>query len=111
METAAIADWIRRLPGIDEVHDRASASEALELPADRIGDLVVMADAGAVIGRTPADHDLSVLNEPLRSHGGRHEQMVPMLLSEPLSGEYRIRAAHGARNFEVFDYLCNGVRE
>ena len=111
VETAAVADWIRRLPGIDEVHDRASASEALELPADRIGDLVVMADAGAVIGRTPADHDLSVLNEPLRSHGGRHEQMVPMLLSEPLSGEYRIRAAHGARNFEVFDYLCNGVRE
>jgi len=111
LETAAVADWIRGLSGIDEVYDRATASGELELPADRIGDLVVMADAGAVIGRTPADHDLSILNQPLRSHGGRHEQMVPMLLSESLSGRYRARAARGARNYEIFDYLCNGVRE
>lgn len=109
LQTAAVAAWIRRLPGIDEVYDRPSASRELDLPADRIGDLVVMADAGAVIGRTPADHDLSVLDEPLRSHGGRHEVMVPMLLSEPLSAEYQARAAHGARNYEIFDYLCNGV--
>ena len=109
-ETTSVAAWIRRLPGIDEVYDRTAASKELDLPADRIGDLVVMADAGAVIGRTPADHDLSVLNEPLRSHGGRHEVMVPMLLSEPLSGEYEARAARGARNYEIFDYLCNGVQ-
>ncbi len=111
LETAAVADWIRRLPGIDRVYDRTAASRELDLPADRIGDLVVMADAGAVIGRSPADHDLSVLNEPLRSHGGRHEVMVPMLLSEPLSGEYEARAAQGARNYEIFDYLCNGVQD
>ncbi len=110
LETTAVAGWIRRLPGIDEVYDRTAASRELDLPADRIGDLVVMADAGAVIGRTPADHDLSVLNEPLRSHGGRHEEMVPMLLSEPLSDEYEARAADGARNYEIFDYLCNGVQ-
>ena len=109
-ETTSVAAWIRRLPGIDEVYDRTAASRELDLPADRIGDLVVMADAGAVIGKTPADHDLSVLNEPLRSHGGRHEVMVPMLLSEPLSGEYESRAAQGARNYEIFDYLCNGVQ-
>ena len=110
LKTAAVAAWVRRLPGIDAVYDRPSASRELDLPADRIGDLVVMADAGAVIGRTPADHDLSVLDEPLRSHGGRHEVMVPMLLSEPLSAEYQARAADGARNYEIFDYLCNGVR-
>lgn len=111
LKTAAVAAWIRLLPGIDRVYNHTAASKELELPADRIGDLVVMADAGVVIGRTRADHDLSVLNEPLRSHGGRHEQMVPMLLSEPLSGEYEARAAEGARNFQIFDYLCNGVRE
>lgn len=109
LETSAVAGWIRRLPGIDAVYDRDAASGELDLPADRIGDLMVMSDAGAVIGKTPADHDLSVLNEPLRSHGGRHEATVPLLLSEPLSGQYRSRATRGARNYEIFDYLCNGV--
>ena len=31
-----------------------------------------------VLGRTPADHDLSGLDRPLRSHGSRYEEMVPM---------------------------------
>jgi phosphonoacetate hydrolase len=36
-----------------------------------------------VFGKRPGDHDLSALRGPLRSHGGRHEQHVPILLSEP----------------------------
>ena len=31
-----------------------------------------------VVGTRPADHDLSALKAPLRSHGGRAEQEVPM---------------------------------
>ena len=33
-----------------------------------------------------------------------------MLLSDPLRDEYEARAARGARNYEIFDYLCNGVQ-
>ena len=32
------------------------------------------------IGTTPAAHDLSGLDAPLRSHGGRGEQSVPLIL-------------------------------
>jgi phosphonoacetate hydrolase len=67
--------------GVEEVLTRDAAARALSLPADRIGDLVVLGDVRTVFGKHPADHDLSALRGPLRSHGGRHEQRVPILLS------------------------------
>jgi phosphonoacetate hydrolase len=73
---------IGSLPGVEEVLTREQAARHLELPADRIGDLVVLADAHTVLGRSAAVHDISSLHGPLRSHGGRHEQAVPLLLSE-----------------------------
>jgi hypothetical protein len=39
------------------------------------------------------------LHGSLRSHGGRHEQSIPILLSEPID------AAHGASNADVFHLL------
>jgi phosphonoacetate hydrolase len=69
--------------GVEEVLPRVEAASALSLPADRIGDLVVLGDERTVFGKRPGDHDLSVLRGPLRSHGGRHEQQVPILLSAP----------------------------
>ena len=33
-----------------------------------------------------------------------------MLLSEPLSDEYALKAAGDPRNFDVFDFTCNGAR-
>ena len=69
-------------PGVEEVLDREDAATQLALPADRIGDLVVLGDASTVFGKRAADHDLSALRGPLRSHGGRHEQQVPLLLSD-----------------------------
>ena len=67
--------------GVEEVLARDEAAAALSLPADRIGDLVVLGDETTVFGKRPRDHDLSALRGPLRSHGGRHEQRVPILLS------------------------------
>jgi phosphonoacetate hydrolase len=90
------------------VYDRALAAQKLELPADRIGDLTVLSGRGVVLGRTPADHDLSVLEGGLRSHGGRYEEMVPMVLSEPLSPVYAAKAKGDPRNFDIFDFTCNG---
>jgi phosphonoacetate hydrolase len=35
--------------------------------------------------------------------------MVPLIVSEPLNEAYRARAAGDPRNFDVFDFTCNGV--
>jgi phosphonoacetate hydrolase len=105
-----VRDWLMQLDEITEVHDRATAARKLELPADRIGDLVVMSRRDVVLGRTPEHHDLSVLEGTLRSHGGRYEEMVPLILSHPLNAEYRAKAAADPRNFDVFDFTINGTR-
>ena len=107
----AIAHWILAQRGVTEVFDRNTAAEKWELPADRIGDLVVLAGRDFVIGRTPADHDLSQLGGMLRSHGGRYEEMVPLVLSEPLNSEYAALAACDPRNFDIFQFTCNGAHK
>lgn len=104
-----IADWLLQMDGITEVYDRPTAARKLELPADRLGDLIVMSRRDVVLGRTVKDHDLSVLDGGLRSHGGRYEEMVPLLISEPLNAEYAARAAADPRNFDVFEFTLNGT--
>jgi phosphonoacetate hydrolase len=100
----AVASHIAALPGITEVYPAAEAAFLLELPQDRIGDLVVLADRHTVIGRTPGAHDLSALHGPLRSHGGRFEQVVPLLLSEPPPAEV-LPTVSPLRNFDLFHLL------
>ncbi len=104
-----VKDWLSLQPGITEVHDKKSAVRNLEQPEDRIGDLVVMSARDVVVGRRPQYHDLAALDGTLRSHGGRYEEMVPMVLSHPLNSEYRIKAAGDPRNFDIFDFTVNGT--
>ena len=104
-----IAGWIKDIDGITEVLNKKKAAENLELPADRIGDLVVMSAADTVLGRSPEHHDLSQLDRPLRSHGGRFETIVPFIFSATLNNEYTEKASADPRNFDVFDYVCNGI--
>jgi phosphonoacetate hydrolase len=106
----AVAHFLLRHPGITEVYTRELAALKLELAADRIGDLTVLCGRDQVLGKTPAHHDLSVLSLGLRSHGGRYEEMVPMLLSEPLNQEYLRKARGDPRNFDIFDFACNASR-
>ncbi len=106
-----IARWILSQTGITEVYDREIAAEKCELPADRIGDLVVLSGRDFVIGRTCEDHDLSQLTGGLRSHGGRYEEMVPLVLSESLNKEYAALAAGDPRNFDIFQFTCNGAHK
>ncbi|MEN9020889.1 MAG: phosphonoacetate hydrolase [Verrucomicrobiales bacterium] len=108
-QQAAIADYLMSLNGITEVYDRAMSAKKLELAEDRIGDLTVLCGRNVVVGRTPPDHDLSVLKGGLRSHGGRYEEMVPMLLSRPLNESYSAKAVGDPRNFDIFDFTCNGA--
>ncbi|BCU76795.1 phosphonoacetate hydrolase [Luteolibacter sp. LG18] len=102
-----IADFLIRQTGITEVYNREMSALKLELAPDRIGDLTVLCGRDYVVGKTPGHHDLGVLNGGLRSHGGRYEEMVPLLLSEPLNAEYTRKAQGDPRNFDVFDFACN----
>ena len=79
------------------------------LPLDRMGDVVVVSGRDAVIGRTPEYHDLKALNGGLRSHGGRYEEMVPLVISDPLTPAYLARVRGDIRNFDIFDLVCNGT--
>jgi phosphonoacetate hydrolase len=106
---AEAAAFLLHQEGITEVYDREMAVKKLELPGDRIGDLCVLSGRDVVLGRTPADHDLSLLTGGLRSHGGRYEEMVPLVLSEPLSPHYAKLAAGDPRNFDIFEFTCNGA--
>ncbi len=95
------------LEGVEGVLDRSAAVEAFELPADRIGDLIVLADARTVLVNSAAAHDLSALQGTLRSHGGIHERAVPMIVSHPLrDGALRGREL---RNRDLHDLLLNGL--
>jgi phosphonoacetate hydrolase len=101
-EREQAADLLAALPGVDDVLERERAARLLALPPDRIGDLVVLADRSTVLGRREGEHDLSALVGRLRSHGGRHEQAVPLLLSVPLR-----RSGRGSTNADVHDLLLN----
>jgi phosphonoacetate hydrolase len=105
-----VTQWLAQFNELTEIYDRETAARKLELPADRIGDLVVMSRRDVVIGRTPKDHDLTVLDGRLRSHGGRYEEMVPLLVSHPLNREYAARGAADPRNFDIFDFALNGTQ-
>lgn len=108
LPAAVVTRFLLECDGITEVYDRDLAARKLELPPDRIGDLCVLSGRDVVLGRTPADHDLSLLHGGLRSHGGRYEEMVPLIVSQPLTPRYEVLVAGDPRNFDIFDLTCNG---
>ena len=108
---APVQQWLMSLFGVTEVYDRDTAARKLELPADRLGELVVLAGRDLALGRTPKYHNLKALAGGLRSHGGRYEEMVPFILSEPLKPEYAAKAAGDPRNFDILDFTVNGTQK
>ena len=100
---------IVRLDGVEEVFTREEAAVIYSHPPDRIGDLSVASDAPTALGTSAAKHDLSVLAGPLRSHGGRHEQIVPIIVSHPLSPLHAERHRTGIENRDIHDLVLNGV--
>jgi len=110
LEEPSRADAICRhcmtLPGVAEALPREIAATKLELPADRLGDLVVLSTRDWVLGRTAEHHDLDMLGGVLRSHGSRYEEMVPLILSEPLPQSLQEHAWSDLRSFDLFPLLC-----
>jgi len=105
-DVAALQARLAARRGIEGVFTRAEAAEWFELPADRIGDLVVISERFTVIGTSAARHDLSALEVPLRSHGGTSEQRVPLILNRAIPGIDRQRRW---RNFDAFELALNHV--
>jgi phosphonoacetate hydrolase len=85
--------------GIDVVIDNATACARFELPSDRIGDIVLISTVNKAIGTSEHRHDLAALNEPLRSHGGLTEQVVPFIVNRVLPD---LPDAPELRNFDAF---------
>ena len=96
------------LEGVEEIYCRAEAAVIYEHPSDRIGDLSVASDAQTALGKSLAKHDLSGLAGGLRSHGGRHEQIVPIIVSRPLAQAFATRHRAGLQSSDIHDLLLNG---
>jgi phosphonoacetate hydrolase len=95
---------IAAMPGIELVLSRGEACARFELPADRVGDLVVVSERLTVIGTSVERHDLSGLDAPLRSHGGISEQQVPLIANRSARA---LPVPRRWRNFDAFDLALN----
>ncbi len=88
---------LKAMPGIEAALTKDETAKRFELPADRLGDLVVVSTKHKVLGTSAARHDLSGLTEPLRSHGG---MICNRTLAAPADGRQW-------RNFDAFDLALN----
>lgn len=102
----ALSSALRALDGVQEVHTREEAARLYELPPDRIGDVVVLADAGTALGRYADWHDLSGLNVPLRSHGALGELQIPFIVNRELPRPPALDEPYGrlayVHNYDAF---------
>jgi phosphonoacetate hydrolase len=106
-----VLDLVRNLDGVEAAYDKATACQVFDLPADREGDVAVIGTAGVCIGGAEKDHDLTGLEgHRLRTHGGVAEAKVPIILSEPLNDEYKLKAGVSTlKSYQVFDFAINGA--
>lgn len=105
-DAAELAGRLGELTGVDLVLGAGEACERFELPADRTGDLVLVSERDTALGTTPDKHDLSGLDEPLRSHGGLSEQRVPLIVNRPVAD---LPQGHRLRNYDAYWVASNFV--
>jgi phosphonoacetate hydrolase len=103
-DARTLAQRLSALRGVEVVLPRHEAAVRFELPADRIGDLVVVSERSIALGSAAAKHDLSGLDAPLRSHGGLSEQQVPLVLNRRIAA---LDTNRRWRNFDAFDWVLN----
>ncbi|NRB19127.1 MAG: phosphonoacetate hydrolase [Rhodobacteraceae bacterium] len=96
---------LQAIEGITHVLTRERAVEMFELPADRIGDIVLVSGENMTIGTSEHRHDLAALNEPLRSHGGLTEQVVPFIVNRVID----LGNKPELRNFDALFYATTAA--
>jgi len=111
ISATAAMNLLDKQPGVELVLNRAASAKLFDLPADRIGDLVVVADRGTVLGKSKATLDVSGLGGMrLQSHGGLADRNVYLMFSRPLNDKYaEIALSRQLRNFDVFEFVLNGL--
>ena len=104
-DRADIMDRLAAQQGMLLVIDREEAVKRFELPADRIGEIVMISGENMTIGTSAHRHDLAALKEPLRSHGGLTEQEVPFIVNRRVD----LPNAPELRNFNAFFYATTAA--
>ncbi len=97
---------LKDIEGLDVVISKQDAASRFELPEDRLGDIVLVSAERKTIGTSESRHDLSGLNEPLRSHGGLTEQVVPFIVNSKVDA---LPTAPDLRNFDAFYYATHAA--
>ncbi|WGW11639.1 phosphonoacetate hydrolase [Saxibacter everestensis] len=101
----SVLERLRSLPGVHRVFTAEEGAPLLELPDDRVGDILVLADKNTALGRYAAWHDLSNLEVPLRSHGGLGELRIPFIINRRLPVPAETEATSiGGENAAVHNY-------
>jgi phosphonoacetate hydrolase len=104
-DQADIIVKLKATKGITHVLTKDQAIAQFELPGDRIGDIVLVSGENICIGTSEHRHDLAALNEPLRSHGGLTEQVVPFIVNRVLD----LPKKPELRNFDAFFYATTAA--
>lgn len=80
---------------VDEVYTSADAAEKFRLHPSRIGDIFILAKKDIVFG------EISSMEEfvNIRSHGSRHESVVPVISNQKSSDKYNFNLDIFARSF------------
>ena len=99
---------IKKIKEIEIVLSKKEGCKIYNLPEDRTGDIICMSSEFMTIGSSKDKHDLSGLNEPLRSHGGLHEREVPFIINKKMT---QIDSTKQLYNYDAFYYAIMGAGE
>ena len=105
-DSDSVINEIKKIKDIEVVLNKAEACNKYNLPEDRTGDIVCMSSEYMTIGSSENKHNLSGLNEPLRSHGGLHEREVPFIINKKMN---QIDQNKQLYNYDAFYYAILGA--
>ena len=106
VDTDALIKRLAAMEGVLSVENNADACARFQLPPDRVGDIVIISEETVVLGTSADRHDLAALKEPLRSHGGLTEQVVPFIVNRQLPD---MPDAPELRNFDAYYYVTQAA--
>ena len=105
-KVVSVVNAIKEIKDIEVVLTKDEACTTYNLPPDRMGDIICMSSEFVTIGSCEDKHNLSGLNEPLRSHGGLHEREVPFISNLKLQN---LDTSKQLYNYDAFYYAINGA--
>ena len=102
----SIISEIKNINDIEVVLNKEEGCSKYNLPEDRMGDIICMSSEYMTIGSSKDKHNLSGLNEPLRSHGGLHEREVPFIVNKKMP---QIDSNKQLYNYDAFYFAILGA--